>query len=46
MNPFEEQDRAARKFTGRYERWVVPGAGHFLPQETPEAVVRALTALA
>jgi len=45
VNPFEEQDRAARKFSGRYERWVVPGAGHFLPQEAPEAVVRALGAL-
>ncbi len=32
----------ARHFTARYERRVVPVAGHFLSRETPEAVVRAV----
>ena len=31
-----------RHFSGRYERRVVPGAGHNLPQETPEAFVQAV----
>ena len=35
----------ARYFTGRYERRVVPVAGHFLPHETPEEVVRAVQEL-
>ena len=35
----------ARYFTGRYERRVVPVAGHFLPHETPEEVVRAVREL-
>lgn len=32
----------ARHFTARYERRVVPFAGHFLSREAPEAVVRAV----
>jgi pimeloyl-ACP methyl ester carboxylesterase len=32
-------------FTGPYQRRVVPVAGHFLPQETPAAVVDALSEL-
>lgn len=32
----------ARHFTARYERRVVPLAGHFLSREAPEAVVRAV----
>ena len=35
-------DRQARHFTGRYERRIVPRAGHFLPREAPEAVVEAV----
>jgi pimeloyl-ACP methyl ester carboxylesterase len=42
VGPVEAIDSAARKFTGRYERRIIPGAGHFLPWEAPEAVVRAL----
>jgi pimeloyl-ACP methyl ester carboxylesterase len=32
----------ARYFTARYERRVVPVAGHFLPREAPQAVVQAV----
>jgi pimeloyl-ACP methyl ester carboxylesterase len=32
----------ARFFTARYERRVIPVAGHFLSRETPEAVVQAV----
>ena len=32
----------AAHFTGRYDRRVVPAAGHFLSRETPDAVVQAL----
>ncbi|HLG10585.1 MAG TPA: alpha/beta hydrolase [Dehalococcoidia bacterium] len=35
-------DRHALHFTGRYERRIVPRAGHFLPREAPEAVVEAV----
>jgi len=42
VGPVEAVDGAARKFTGHYERRIVPGAGHFLPWEAPDAVVRAL----
>jgi pimeloyl-ACP methyl ester carboxylesterase len=35
-------DRHARHFTGPYERRIVPRAGHFLPRETPQAVVAAV----
>jgi len=38
-------DTAAAHFTGPYRREVVPVAGHFLPRETPEAVVGALREL-
>jgi pimeloyl-ACP methyl ester carboxylesterase len=36
----------ARYFTGSYRREVVPVAGHFLPRETPDAVVKAVRELA
>lgn len=45
VGPAEQSQAHARFFTGRYERRVVPVAGHFLPQEAPEAVVDALGAL-
>jgi pimeloyl-ACP methyl ester carboxylesterase len=38
----DASDRHARHFTGRYERRIVPRAGHFLPREAPEAVVQAV----
>lgn len=32
----------ARRFTGRHEHRVVPGVGHNLPQEAPEAFAKAI----
>jgi pimeloyl-ACP methyl ester carboxylesterase len=40
-NPAEPADR----FTGPYERHVLPGVGHNLPQEAPDAVVAAIHTL-
>ena len=40
--PPEQSAGHARHFTARYERRVVPVAGHFLSRETPEAVVQAV----
>ena len=37
---------AARNFGRRYERRVVPVAGHFLPREAPQSIVQALLLLA
>lgn len=46
VGPPEQSEHAARHFTGAYERRVIPVAGHFLPRETPHAVVQAVLALA
>jgi pimeloyl-ACP methyl ester carboxylesterase len=45
VDPPTETDHAADHFTGPYRRELVPVAGHFLPREAPEAVVRALLEL-
>jgi pimeloyl-ACP methyl ester carboxylesterase len=42
VNPVEGSAGHARHFTTRYERRVVPVAGHFLSREAPEAVVQAV----
>jgi pimeloyl-ACP methyl ester carboxylesterase len=42
VGPAEQSERHARHFTARYERRVVPVAGHFLSRETPDAVVQAI----
>ncbi|MSP04624.1 MAG: alpha/beta hydrolase [Acetobacteraceae bacterium] len=42
VGPVEQTDSAAKKFTARYERRIIAGAGHFLPWEAPEAVLQAL----
>jgi len=42
VGPAVQSEGAARHFTHRYERRVIPVAGHFLPHETPEAVVQAV----
>jgi pimeloyl-ACP methyl ester carboxylesterase len=42
VGPAENSEHHARHFTARYERHVVPVAGHFLSRETPEPVVRAV----
>lgn len=41
----EESSEPLDRFTGGVRREVVPGAGHNLPQETPEPVVRAVMEL-
>ncbi len=41
----ENSEAEAAHFTGPYRREVVPVAGHFLPRETPEAVVGAIREL-
>jgi pimeloyl-ACP methyl ester carboxylesterase len=42
VGPAEQSETHARHFTARYERRVVPVAGHFLARETPDAVVQAV----
>ena len=42
VGPAAGSERHARHFTNSYERRVIPGAGHFLPHEAPDAVVQAM----
>jgi pimeloyl-ACP methyl ester carboxylesterase len=42
VSPPANSEHHARHFTARYERRVVPVAGHFLSRETPESVVQAV----
>jgi pimeloyl-ACP methyl ester carboxylesterase len=46
VDPPEAHDEDAPHFTGRYERRIIPGAGHNLPQEAPAAFAEAIRALA
>jgi pimeloyl-ACP methyl ester carboxylesterase len=46
VGPPEDSERHERFFTGRYERRVVPVAGHFLAREAPGEFVRAVRELA
>ena len=46
VSPPQSSEHHDRFFTGSYQRRVVPIAGHFLPRETPEAVVQAVRELA
>ena len=45
VSPPEDSAGHARFFGGPYDRRVVPVAGHFLPQEAPDAVLAALADL-
>ena len=45
VDPPPKEDHDAVNFTGPYERRIVPGAGHFLPREAPDAVVGAVRTL-
>jgi pimeloyl-ACP methyl ester carboxylesterase len=45
VSPPQSSERHDRLFTGPYQRRIVPVAGHFLPRETPEAVVQAVREL-
>lgn len=42
VSPPSALDGDATHFSGRYGRRLLPGVGHNIPQEAPEAVVRAL----
>lgn len=46
VDPPVEADKARPHFTGRYGRRIIPGAGHNLPQEAPDAFVAAVLELA
>jgi pimeloyl-ACP methyl ester carboxylesterase len=45
VGPPPEIDPDIGCFRGRYERRVLPGVGHNIPQEAPEATISALLAL-
>jgi pimeloyl-ACP methyl ester carboxylesterase len=45
VGPVASSEAHARHFTNSYERRVIPVAGHFLPNEVPEAVVQAISDL-
>jgi pimeloyl-ACP methyl ester carboxylesterase len=45
VSPPEGLGRHAQHFTGPYQSRVIPVAGHFLPREAPEAVIRAINEL-
>jgi pimeloyl-ACP methyl ester carboxylesterase len=45
VGPPPVEDRHARHFEARYERRVIPRAGHLLPHEAPEAFVQAVNDL-
>jgi pimeloyl-ACP methyl ester carboxylesterase len=42
VGPVSDRDGRAHFFTGSYERRVLPGIGHNVPQEAPVATVAAL----
>ena len=46
VSPPEHSHGNAKFFTARYERRVIPVAGHFLSRETPEAAAEAIRELA
>ena len=43
--PADQSERHARHFTGPCQRSVLPGIGHNLPQEAPDATVAAILGL-
>lgn len=45
VGPPPSEDRDAARFTGFYRRDILPGIGHNIPQEAPEATVAALREL-
>ena len=42
VSPPSSADRDARQFTAHYERRLLPGVGHNVPQEAPAATVQAV----
>jgi pimeloyl-ACP methyl ester carboxylesterase len=45
VGPAAQSEGHARHFTGPFRREVIPVAGHFLPREAPDAVVKAVREL-
>ena len=45
VSPVASSERHARHFTGAYERRVVPGVGHNVPQEAPREFAAAVLSL-
>jgi len=45
VGPPSAEDRDARRFSGHYERRVLPGVGHNIPQEAPAMTMTALNDL-
>jgi pimeloyl-ACP methyl ester carboxylesterase len=45
VDPPPDVDADAARFTGPYERRILPGIGHNIPQEAPDATIAALLAL-
>jgi pimeloyl-ACP methyl ester carboxylesterase len=45
VGPVTGSEGHAKHFSNSFERRVIPVAGHFLPQEAPEAVIQAVTDL-
>jgi pimeloyl-ACP methyl ester carboxylesterase len=45
VGPVASSESHARHFTNSYERRVIPVAGHFLPNEAPDAIVQAIVDL-
>jgi pimeloyl-ACP methyl ester carboxylesterase len=45
VSPAASSERHARHFKGSYERRVIPGVGHDLPQEAPAEFAAAVLAL-
>jgi pimeloyl-ACP methyl ester carboxylesterase len=45
VGPATSSESHAKHFTHSYERRVIPVAGHFLPNEAPEAIVQAIVDL-
>ena len=42
VSPLRAADPHVGRFVGRYDRRVIPGVGHNVPQEAPDTVVRAV----
>jgi len=45
VGPVSRTDHSAAKFTGRYERRLIPRVGHNVPQEAPDETVAAIRGL-
>jgi pimeloyl-ACP methyl ester carboxylesterase len=46
VHPPERSASQERFFSGYYERWLIPQAGHLFPRESPDAVIAAIQKLA